>query len=102
MTGPSAVIDATGAGRRAAKGVERYLQGKRLEYKNPVPAIIAYEDLDMSGVKKRKRQKMSCLAPKKRNKGFHEVGLGYSEMEALAEADRCPQCGMNPLNVFAE
>lgn len=42
------------------------------------------------------RIKMRLLAPDVRNKTFDEVALGYSEAEALAEADRCLNCRHMP------
>ncbi len=42
------------------------------------------------------RVKMRLLAPDVRNKTFDEVALGYSEAEALAEADRCLNCRHMP------
>ncbi len=38
---------------------------------------------------------MTGLAPDKRA-GFDEVELGFTELSALAEADRCFQCGLFP------
>jgi hypothetical protein len=32
-------------------------------------------------------------------KGFHEVELGYSEIEFLAKVDRCLPCGMFPKKI---
>jgi hypothetical protein len=46
--------------------------------------------------KKRERQTMACLTAKKRTKSFAEVELGFTEPEALFEADRCFQCGLFP------
>ena len=42
------------------------------------------------------RVKMRLLAPDVRNKTFDEVALGYSEAEALAEAERCLNCRHMP------
>lgn len=38
------------------------------------------------------KQKMPELAPEIRNKNFEEVALGYTEEQALAEAERCLEC----------
>jgi len=102
VSGPATVVEAIGAGRRAAKGIEKYLNGDSLDFELTVPDTIAFDDLNMEGVKKRKRQRMSCLAPKKRIRGFREVDLGFSEIEALGEADRCLQCGMFPRMIFGD
>jgi NADPH-dependent glutamate synthase beta subunit-like oxidoreductase len=96
VSGPGTVIEAIAAGRRAAIAIDRYLRGENLDYQLPVPDTVRMDDVDTGMFKKRKRQKMSELPPKKRAKGFPEVEQGFTELEALAEADRCFQCGMFP------
>ncbi|MFC1980146.1 hypothetical protein ACFLVS_04775 [Chloroflexota bacterium] len=39
---------------------------------------------------------MPILPPKQRISDFREVELGFSERTALAEANRCLQCGDHP------
>ena len=52
----------------------------------------------MAEEKKKKKKiiphktKMAEQAPKARAKNFNEVALGYSESDALKEAERCLQC----------
>ena len=41
---------------------------------------------------KQKRQKPESLKPDYRNKNFKEVELGFSDEQALLEADRCLEC----------
>jgi NADPH-dependent glutamate synthase beta subunit-like oxidoreductase len=96
VSGPATVIDAVAAGRKAAIAMDRYLRGEDLDYKLPIPEAIPFEDLDLTGFKKRKRQKMPCLDPKQRIKSFREVELGLTEISAHIEAERCLQCGMFP------
>lgn len=43
-----------------------------------------------------KKQPMPELAPDIRNKNFEEVALGYTEEQAVAEANRCLQCKHQP------
>ena len=43
-----------------------------------------------------KKQPMPELAPEIRNKNFEEVALGYTEEQAVAEANRCLQCKHKP------
>jgi NADH-quinone oxidoreductase subunit F len=90
------VVQAIAAGRRAAQAIDRYLLGESLAYEVPVPDTINVEDVDTSLFKRRKRQKVPSLSPKKRIKGLREVELGLGELETLWEADRCLQCGMFP------
>ncbi len=42
------------------------------------------------------KQPMPELAPQIRNKNFEEVALGYTEEQAVAEANRCLQCKHQP------
>ncbi len=42
------------------------------------------------------KQPMPELAPEIRNKNFEEVALGYTEEQAVAEANRCLQCKHQP------
>jgi NADPH-dependent glutamate synthase beta subunit-like oxidoreductase/2,4-dienoyl-CoA reductase-like NADH-dependent reductase (Old Yellow Enzyme family) len=96
VTGPATVIEAIAAGRRAATGVDRFLRGEPLDYDEPVTSTIPIEDVDLERFKKRERQKMQSLPVKQRVKGFGEVELGFTELMALNEADRCFQCGLFP------
>ena len=96
VSGPATVIEAIAAGRKAAIAIDRYLRGENLDYELPIPDTLRMDDVDTTMFKKRKRQRMSELPPKKRVKGFGEVEKGFTELKALAEADRCFQCGMFP------
>ena len=96
VTGAATVIEAIAAGRKAAVNMDRYLRGKSVEDPDPKPGIIAFESLDTTGAKRREREKMPCLQPEERVRGFKEVEEGFSELAALREADRCLQCGMFP------
>lgn len=44
----------------------------------------------------RKREEMPRQTPEERIKNFNEVALGYSEEQALGEANRCLQCKNKP------
>jgi NADPH-dependent glutamate synthase beta subunit-like oxidoreductase/2,4-dienoyl-CoA reductase-like NADH-dependent reductase (Old Yellow Enzyme family) len=96
VSGPATVIEAIAAGRKAAFSIDRYLRGERLKYEEPVPSTIGIEDVDIDRFNKRERQRMSTLPREERIKGFKEIELGFTEMEALCEADRCFQCGLFP------
>lgn len=96
VSGPATVIEAIAAGRKAAVSIDKYLRGQSLEYEELVANTIGIENIDTANVKRRKRQKMPTLPPKKRIQGFKEAELGFTELAALREADRCLQCGMFP------
>jgi len=95
-TGPATVIEAIAAGRKAAIAIDKYLRGQSLEYEEPVLNTVDIQDVDTAKFKKRKRQKMPAVPPKKRIQSFKEVELGFSEQAALSEAERCFQCGLFP------
>jgi NADPH-dependent glutamate synthase beta subunit-like oxidoreductase/2,4-dienoyl-CoA reductase-like NADH-dependent reductase (Old Yellow Enzyme family) len=95
-SGPSTVIEAIAAGRKAAISIDKYLRGQSLEYEELMPNTINIEDIDTASIRKRKRQKMPYLSLRKRKQSFKEVELGLTDMQALGEADRCLQCGMFP------
>ena len=96
VSGPATVIEAIAAGQKAAKGVDRFLMGEPLDDEEPSAIKIPIEDIELERFRKRDRQKMPSLDVDKRAKSFEEVDLGFTELAALAEADRCFQCGLFP------
>ena len=96
VTGPATVIEAIAAGKKAATSIEYYLLRKTSEGEAPMPRTISLEEVDTGRFNKRQRQTMSALSPKDRVRGFEEVNVGFTELEALREADRCFQCGLFP------
>jgi NADPH-dependent glutamate synthase beta subunit-like oxidoreductase/2,4-dienoyl-CoA reductase-like NADH-dependent reductase (Old Yellow Enzyme family) len=96
VSGPATVIEAMAAGRKAALSIDKYLRGERLEDEEPLPYTIGIEDIDLERFPQRERQRMPALPMEERIKGFKEIGLGFTELEALCEADRCFQCGLFP------
>jgi len=95
-SGPATVIEAISAGEKAATGVDRFLQGEPLDYEVPAVATIPLEDVETGRFKKRPRQEWENLPAEKRVNNFSEVEFGFTELKALAEADRCFQCGLFP------
>lgn len=96
VSGPATVIEAIAGGKRAATGVDRFLQGEPLDYEEPAISTIPIEDVEVERFRKRERQNMASLPVEERAKNFGEVELGFTELAALAEADRCFQCGLFP------
>jgi hypothetical protein len=70
------------------------IQGEDLYYErgNGKPLEFQFEP-DWSQALKRSRAVMPALAVAKR-KGFEEVARGFSRDEAIAEAERCLNCGV--------
>jgi len=96
VSGPATVIEAIAAGSKAALAIDRYLGGRGMEHGEAGPLTIGIENLDVSGIKKRKRQKTSLLPLKRRIRCFQEIEKGFTGLKALCEAERCLQCGMFP------
>ena len=96
VSGPATVIEAIGAGRKAAKGVDRFLRGEPMDDEEPSGAVIPMEDIEIERFRHRERKEGRSLPADKRRQDFDEVELGFIENAALAEADRCFQCGLFP------
>jgi 2,4-dienoyl-CoA reductase-like NADH-dependent reductase (Old Yellow Enzyme family) len=98
VSGPATVIEAIAAGRKAALSIDKYLRGERLEDDASVPPVIGIEEVDTDRFPKRERQgqRICVQASEEKIKGFVRIEVGFTEMEALREADRCLQCGLFP------
>ena len=97
VSGPASVVEAVGAGRRAAVGIRRFLDGEDLSLVsreaavpevgkdwNPVPPDLPAEE----------RSRPVHLGPEERVTGFAEVEQALDEEAAQAEAGRCLNCGV--------
>ncbi|MGD0780000.1 MAG: FAD-dependent oxidoreductase [Dehalococcoidales bacterium] len=95
VTGPASVIGAIAAGRTAASSIDKYLGGSgnieevlTKERKIGLCAGITAEDFP-----KQARVTMPHLPAKKVVNNFTEVETGLNEGGAIAEGNRCFQCG---------
>jgi NADPH-dependent glutamate synthase beta subunit-like oxidoreductase/2,4-dienoyl-CoA reductase-like NADH-dependent reductase (Old Yellow Enzyme family) len=95
-SGPATVIEAIASGRQAALAIDRYLSGKDPISEKVVSNIIPLEDVDVNRFRKRPRQKGAILSVEERVGATREVELGFQNIEAMREADRCFQCGLFP------
>ncbi len=91
--GPRLIIDSVGDGKRAAIGIDQYLRGvQHAEPAVEVEILARYtkfpDYLDLV------RQPVPML-PVGRRTGVTEVEIGYDEMSAMAEAQRCLRCWIN-------
>jgi len=101
VTGTRFVIDAVDFGHRAAQSIHRYLSGeKALAFEDEEVKTIRYtpaqiaQMLERGEVKKQPRAEIAALPPQERTADFREVELCLTEEQALAEAERCLQCGV--------
>jgi len=95
--GAMTVVEAIGAGRRAAESIDRYLAGEALS--EPEPLLMSEGELEeidpaeYAGEPRKLRQPNPLLPVAERLRGFAPVELGLDEAAAVAEADRCLACG---------
>ncbi|MFH1490800.1 MAG: FAD-dependent oxidoreductase, partial [Pseudomonadota bacterium] len=90
VTGPRTVVEAIEAGKQAAVSIDRYLRGIDLK----AGRERKWDDYrpETTGVTPLPRTAMKKMPVDERKGGFHEVFLGFSEKEALSEANRCLSC----------
>lgn len=92
-----AVVEAIGAGRRAANSIQRFLTGEPLEAPGKMirkqTRVLSLDQIEP--VSEGPRQRMpERPAEELATHPSSEIALGYSEEKALTEAKRCLQCGL--------
>jgi heterodisulfide reductase subunit A len=98
VTGPATVVEAVAAGHRAAQGMDEYLQGISEPMRagqheaESSPSDSGWQEIPPD-CHSQPRQALPHLDPKFRAASFDEAALGFSEEQALREADRCLNCG---------
>jgi NADH-quinone oxidoreductase subunit F len=90
-TGPSSVIEAVGAGERAAVGIDEYLTGEKHDFwRNEKPNDTFFDP--EAEPAKYPRAHMIMLPAERRMHNFDEVELVWPENEAIRQARRCLRC----------
>ncbi|MBE0447516.1 MAG: FAD-dependent oxidoreductase [Actinobacteria bacterium] len=96
VTGAGAAIQAIASGHEAAESLDRFLRGVDLkEGRTPqvMPKLYNYPRVPVEWIEpERRRAHMKAIPLEKRLKGFTEVELGFTEEEAVREANRCLVC----------
>lgn len=95
VTGPATVVEAVGAGHKAAVSIDCYLRGKPFKgcwYPKPHLMVDRLELTEED--EKLVRPTMNELSAKERITNFTEVELGLDEQTALLEARRCLRCDL--------
>jgi len=102
VTGPASVVEAVGAGERAAVAIDQYLTGADHAFWRPERAVDTYFDPEADPVAT-PRAAVVCLDPEARACTFDEVELSWNLETACAEARRCLRCdyGKIPVEVGA-
>ncbi len=97
--GPATAIEAIADGRAAAEAIDRYLnvaslRAPRLRFdakKGKHLKDISTEEFET--IEKVNRIQMREISHKDATTSFKEVELGFNDAEAVAEAERCLECG---------
>ncbi len=93
VTGPATVVAAIAAGKEAAVSMDRFLrgvdlkEGRRSEWEG-------VGDVPLEGEAEKSRTPMNYAPAEARVGNFEEVQLGYNELGARREGERCLACGV--------
>jgi NADH-quinone oxidoreductase subunit F len=93
-TGHGTIVEAVGAGQRAAVEIDRYLGGKGELPPNSDPLVANLKPTQEEGLAGRARAKTPRLDAPQRSKDFSEVNLCYEKETAVQEAKRCIRCDL--------
>jgi indolepyruvate ferredoxin oxidoreductase alpha subunit len=93
VTGAATVIQALAAGRKAARSIDKYLQGEPLNVGREGEAVFESKLIvDTWGIPEEPRPVMPVLPVAQRKDNFKEVETGLTKEKAIQEAERCLQC----------
>ncbi|HUJ56476.1 MAG TPA: FAD-dependent oxidoreductase [Gaiellaceae bacterium] len=96
VAGPTKIVDAVGAGRRAAAMIDRFLRGEsmtELPFDERLPAV-EHADVLARQRSHSRREPLPALSLAGGPTGFAELEPGLTEEEARAAAARCLDCGV--------
>ena len=90
-SGAASVVEAIGAGERAAAGIDKYLTGESHAFWRADKAISTSFDPDAEPVMTA-RDRLPVIGDAKRTSSFDEVEICWTEDIALGQAKRCLRC----------
>jgi len=96
VMGPTKIVDAVGAGRRAAFMIDRFLRGDsltELPFDEQLP-MVEHEDVLRRQRSHSRREPLAALALAASPTGFEELEPGLTDEEARAAVARCLDCGV--------
>ena len=97
VTGPSVVIEAIAAGKRAAEMIDKYIRGERVEREYELLRPSRYEpayELSEEEVESAARPPHTLIDVDERVANFEEVALTLTQEQAVREARRCMRCDL--------
>lgn len=97
--GPATAVEAVADGRIAAQAIDRFFNGDMEVI--PVTPFNARKEKKLAhvdrehfkNIEKMARKIMPELTPEQREQSFEEVETGFDNLDAIAEAARCLECG---------
>jgi coenzyme F420-reducing hydrogenase delta subunit/NAD-dependent dihydropyrimidine dehydrogenase PreA subunit len=94
VTLPGSVVEACANGQRAAKAIDMYLSGRKVDIDDSLPpAIDKISEVTAEKVIKTQRVSIPTEVPEKRKKNFDEFEHTLDAEAAACEARRCMSCG---------
>jgi NADH-quinone oxidoreductase subunit F len=96
-TGPATVVQAIGAGKRAAAGIDAFLRGAPMPDRTPDPAPrMRVEPIRLDAAEKVRipPQEVPLIPLEQRKTTFLPVARGFDEGTARDEARRCLRCDL--------
>ena len=94
VLGPASAIDAIAHGHRAAEAIHRYLRGEMSQSGAATAAETKVAPNPNPSARKQARMPMPQAPAEARTSDVREIDLGYSEEDAITEAQRCLNCGL--------
>jgi formate dehydrogenase major subunit len=98
--GPDTVIRAVSEGKQAAKAINLYFSGAKVEIKKEYQITAGrLKDLDMADYSPRYTHQKRALESthpadvRMASGGYDAINVGFDEVQAMAEASRCIECG---------
>jgi len=95
--GPRLIISAVADGKRAAKGIDRYLRGPEWKPKPKHVLITVLDHHEMAAHYDEYSRLAVPVIPIDRRTGVAEVETGFTEEQARLEATRCLRCWINTI-----
>ena len=97
--GPATAVEAVGDGRIVAQAIDRFFSGTMTEL--PVKPFNSRKEKQLKAVERQQYQAIQSVARKimpelsaeQREQSFDEVELGFTNADAIEEAQRCLECG---------
>ena len=97
QTGPRLIIDAVASGKQAARSILKHVTGKSITFEAS-ELHFNIEDYEREkGYEIIQRAEIDTIAPELRREMTRVVEEGYDQPEALREASRCLDCGVNTI-----